>query len=101
MPQIPAAMPLPPGHTLVPSEMTTADLAPGMSIRVRGYGTLTIAARPLPVSPDLLAVPLGWERLAVLAHPSACWDAQAVTPSLWQAWKHRDCRACGGTGRAA
>lgn len=84
------------GHRLV-SAATTSRLAPGDSVRIAGLGTFAVAAAPILVRADLVAVPLGWERLGIVAHPAAVWDACSVDPPIW---RHRPCRACGGSGRA-
>ncbi|MFI7028385.1 hypothetical protein ACIBK1_06720 [Microbispora rosea] len=76
----------------------TTELAPGDSVRIAGLGTFAVAAAPAILNRAHVVVPLGWERLAILAHPDATWDAASVTPPIW---RHRSCRACGGSGRAA
>ncbi|WP_214412316.1 hypothetical protein [Sphaerisporangium fuscum] len=89
---------LPPRHTVNQSSKTTTALTPGESIRIAGLGTFAIAAVPALLTPGQAVVPLGWERLAILAHPQATWDATSITPPIW---RHRSCRFCGGSGRAA
>jgi hypothetical protein len=92
-----APSPLPPGHKLVQAVKTTMALEPGDSVRIAGLGRFAVAAAPVSLqSGGQVVVPLGWERLAIVADPAATWEARTVEPPLWQ---HRPCRACGGSGR--
>jgi hypothetical protein len=87
---------LPNGHRLIQATKTTTQLAPGESVRIAGLGVFAIAATPTTLPGGTTVVPLGWDRLAILADAGAVWDAAGVQPPIW---KHRSCRACGGSGR--
>jgi hypothetical protein len=91
---------LPPGHQLITAVKATTGLAPGDKVHIAGLGAFAVSAHPIPVprtrAGDLVCVPLGWERLALLAARHAAWDAISIDPPIW---RHRPCRTCGGSGR--
>lgn len=76
---------------------TTTDLQPGESVQVPGIGRIPISAPAEALPSGLVVVHLAYGRLGIVADPTATWDTATAVPPIW---RHRDCRACGGTGRA-